>query len=87
MKVKELIKKLKKCNQDATVIIDNNDLYLSGSYEVTKVEEYDEENFVEIATDYQKAKTLWWYESWILQKTPLYKNLKMIKIVSKTLGE
>ena len=58
MKVKELIIKLKKCNQDATVIIDNNDLYLSGSYEVTKVEEYDEENFVEIATDYQKAKTL-----------------------------
>ena len=33
MKVKELIKKLKKCN-------------------------HDEENFVEIATDYQKAKTL-----------------------------
>ena len=53
-----MIKKLKKCNQDATVIIDNNDLYLSGSYEVTKVEEYDEENFVEIVTDYQKAKTL-----------------------------
>lgn len=52
MTVKELIKKLQKYDQDATVVVENNDLYDSGAYKATEVESY-EEGIVYIATNYE----------------------------------
>lgn len=52
MTVKQLIKKLNKMPQDATVTISNDDTYFSGEYKVTSVETYDP-SIVEICTDYK----------------------------------
>ena len=51
MTVAQLIKKLQKMPQDAIVTIPNNDSWLNGDYEVTKVHNYDDE--VLINTDYK----------------------------------
>lgn len=52
MTVSQIIKKLSKMPQDATVTISNNDWYVNGEYKVTSVETYDCET-VEICTDYR----------------------------------
>lgn len=52
MTVAQLIKKLNKMPQDATVTISNNDLFINGEYEATSVETYDCST-VEICTDYE----------------------------------
>jgi hypothetical protein len=53
MTVKELIKKLSKCSEDAEVLIPNDLVYLDGLYYVTNIEEYDDGTIV-IDTDYEK---------------------------------
>ena len=53
MTVKELIKKLSKCSEDAEVLIPNDSAYLDGLYYVTNIEEYDDGTIV-IDTDYEK---------------------------------
>ena len=53
MLVKDLIRKLEKCDQDAIVAIENVSLYINGTYEVTEVETY-EEGIVYVATDHEK---------------------------------
>lgn len=50
MTVRELIKKLQKCDQDVTVVVENDDLYNSGVYKATEVESY-EEGIIYIATN------------------------------------
>lgn len=52
MTVKELIKKLQKCDYDATVVVENDDLYNSGAYKATEVESY-KEGIVYIATNHE----------------------------------
>lgn len=53
MTVKELIKKLSKCSEDAEVLIPNDSVYLDGHYYVTNIEEYADGTIV-IDTDYEK---------------------------------
>jgi len=53
MTVKQLARKLSKLPQDATVTMQNNDLYLNGDYIATNVELW-EENEVRIISDYKK---------------------------------
>lgn len=53
MTVQQLIKKLKRMPQDATVTMMNDDLFINGTYEVTSVETYDCSE-VEICTDYER---------------------------------
>lgn len=53
MTVKQLARKLSKLPQDATVTLQNNDLYLNGDYIATNVELW-EENEVRIISDYKK---------------------------------
>ena len=52
MTVKELIVKLHKCDQNAIVVVENDDLYNSGVYIATGVETY-EEGIVYIATNHE----------------------------------
>jgi hypothetical protein len=53
MTVKQLVRKLSKLPQDATVTMPNYSLYLDGDYKVTGVKLWDE-NEVIIVTDYRK---------------------------------
>lgn len=53
MTVKQLIKKLSKCPEDAKVLIPNDEMYEDGMYHVTNIEEYDDGTIV-IDTDYKK---------------------------------
>lgn len=53
MTVKQLVRKLSKLPQDATVTMPNYSLYLDGDYKVTGVKLWDE-NEVTIVTDYKK---------------------------------
>jgi len=53
MTVKQLVRKLSKLPQEATVTLQNNDLYLNGDYIATNVELW-EENEVRIISDYKK---------------------------------
>ena len=55
MIVKELMKKLEKCDPNAMVMIFNTDTYISGMYKATDIEV--DADGVEILTDY--AKLLW----------------------------
>lgn len=54
MTVKQLIRKLNKLPPDATVTINNDDLYVNGVYVVTGIEYWGEDNTVDIYTDYKK---------------------------------
>ena len=55
MTVKQLINKLKKMPEDATVFVCNDSAYVDGSYKVTssEVEYFDCDNSVVIGTDYK----------------------------------
>lgn len=53
MTVKQLIKKLSKCPEDAEVLIPNDSVYLDGFYYVTNIKEYDDGTIV-IDTDDMK---------------------------------
>ena len=55
MTVKQLINKLKKMPEDATVFVYNDNAYVNGSYEVvsSEVECFDYDNSVVIGTDYK----------------------------------
>ena len=53
MTVAQLIRKLQKMPQDAIVTIPNNDSWLNGYYEVTELQNYDDE--VLIDTDYKHS--------------------------------
>lgn len=53
MTVKQLIKKLSKCPEDAKVLIPNDEMYEDGMYYATNIEEYDD-GTVLIDTDYKK---------------------------------
>lgn len=55
MTVKQLINKLKKMPEDATVFVYNNDSHVNGSYKVvsSEVEYFDCDNSVVIGTDYK----------------------------------
>ena len=44
MTVKELIKKLQKCNPNAKVIIENDDYYYDGMYYVTGIERWGDDD-------------------------------------------
>lgn len=52
MTVKELIKKLQTCDQNAMVVVENDELYNSGAYKATEVESY-EKGIVYIATNHE----------------------------------
>lgn len=52
MTVKQLIKKLNKCPQDAIVTIHNDEMFYDGDYVLTEVNSYDDE--VNLVTDYAK---------------------------------
>lgn len=56
MTVKQLMNKLKKLPQDATVVICNEELFEDGCYKVTDVDFDSSCNEVEIATDYKWRK-------------------------------
>ena len=55
MTVKQLINKLKKMPEDATVLVYNDDSYFNGNYKVTskEVEYFECDNSVIIGTDYK----------------------------------
>ena len=55
MTVKQLINKLKKMPEDATVFVYNTSVYVDGSYKVvsSEVEYFDYDNSVMIGTDYK----------------------------------
>lgn len=53
MTVKELMKKLEKCNPDSIVIIPNEDIFINGEYEVTNLEVQDYNNTVLIDSDHE----------------------------------
>lgn len=53
MTVKELMKKLEKCNPDSIVIIPNEDTFINGEYEVTNLEVQDYNNTVLIDSDHE----------------------------------
>ena len=57
MTVKELIQKLSKTPEDAMVYFRNNDDYYSGDYQVTDIEFWEDDNEVEIVTDYEYIRT------------------------------
>lgn len=61
MTVKELIKKLSKCQEDAKVLIPNDEMYEDGMYYVTNIEEYDDGTIL-IDTDYKKRDEDEWEE-------------------------
>mgnify|MGYP007005736944 FL=1 len=53
MTVKELMKKLEKCNPDSIVIIPNEDTFINGEYEVTNLEVQDYNNTVLIDSNHE----------------------------------
>lgn len=53
MTVKQLIKKLSKCSEDAKVLVPNDAMFEDGLYYATNIEEYDDGTIV-INTDYKK---------------------------------
>lgn len=53
MTVKELMKKLEKCNPDSIVVIPNEDTFTNGEYEVTNLEVQDYNNTVLIDSDHE----------------------------------
>ena len=55
MTVKQLINKLKKMPEDATVFVFNDGTYIDGAYKVvsSEVEYFDNDNTVLIGTDYK----------------------------------
>ena len=53
MTVKELMKKLEKCNPDSIVVIPNEDIFINGEYEVTNLEVQDYNNTVLIDSDHE----------------------------------
>ena len=58
MTVKQLINKLKKMPEDATVFVYNNDFYDDGSYKVvsSEIKYFDYDNSVAVGTDYKEIK-------------------------------
>jgi len=56
MTVKQLINKLKKMPEDATVVVVNDKMYVDGTYQVTskEVDYFLEYDFVIIGTDYKR---------------------------------
>lgn len=61
MTVKQLIKKLSKCPEDAKVLIPNDAMYFDSMYYATNIEEYDD-GTVLIDTDYKKRDEDEWEE-------------------------
>ncbi len=61
MTVKELIKKLQKCNPNAKVIIENDDSYVNGMYYATSIEQWedDEEIQVELLSNHKRIAKGW----------------------------
>ena len=55
MTVKQLINKLQKMPEDATVYVENNNAYINGAYKVvsSEVDYFDNDNTVLIGTDYK----------------------------------
>lgn len=53
MTVKQLIRKLSKMPQDATVTMSNRDAFENGEYKVTEVEYWRDDNTVNFDTDYK----------------------------------
>lgn len=53
MTVKELMKKLEKCNPNSIVVIPNEDTFINGEYEVTNLEVQDYNNTVLIDSDHE----------------------------------
>ena len=53
MTVKQLVCKLNKMPEDATITVSNNGLWINGTYTATKVVYWKQDNTVEIDTDYQ----------------------------------
>lgn len=53
MTVKELMKKLEKCNPDSIVVIPNEDIFVNGEYETTDLEVQDYNNTVRIDSDHE----------------------------------
>lgn len=53
MTVKELMKKLEKCNPNSIVVISNEDTFINGEYEVTNLEIQDYNNTVFIDSDHE----------------------------------
>lgn len=53
MIIKELIKKLEKCNPNSIVVIPNEDIFINGEYEVTNLEVQDYNNTVLIDSDHE----------------------------------
>lgn len=53
MTVKELMKKLEKCNPDSIVVIPNEDTFINGEYEVTNLDVQDYNNTVLIDSDHE----------------------------------
>lgn len=58
MTVKQLINKLKKMPEDATVVVVNDKMYADGIYEVTskEIDHFPYNNLVVIGTDYKHTK-------------------------------
>lgn len=58
MTVKQLINKLKKMPEDATVFVYNDNAFFDGSYKVvsSEVEYFDWDNSVVIGTDYKNRE-------------------------------
>lgn len=54
MTVELLIKQLQNLPPDATVVMDNTELFVGGTYKITGVDYDNENNFVEILTDYEE---------------------------------
>lgn len=56
MTVKQLIDKLKKMPEDATVVVENDGMWVDGTYKVTskEVDYFPEYDFVVIGTDYER---------------------------------
>lgn len=53
MTVKELMKKIEKCNPDSIVVIPNEDIFVNGEYETTDLEVQDYNNTVRIDSDHE----------------------------------
>lgn len=53
MTVKELMKKLEKCNPNSIVVIPNEDTFINGEYEVTNLEVQDYNNTVLIDSNHE----------------------------------
>lgn len=53
MTVKELMKKLEKCNPDSIVVIHNEDIFVNGEYEAIGLEVQDYNNTVLIDSNHE----------------------------------